>query len=317
MPQGVVQELTRILSAMLEQGLKCAWLSEENRQALGRAGHPVQPQLPVRPAVSAPARETAFRPQLQATPASQPAFRPQPQATPASQPAFRPQPQTAAAQPGIAAANGFPPQPVQVTRAVNADALDNLATMKDLLEHCQRILLAGARLVAPQGQTQARLVFVGDYPNADEAVAGRLLVGKAGTMLRKMAEAMGLHWQEGAPDTAAYATTILKYRPTAMPSDAELQAWLPILEREIALVRPQALVLLGGKTANLLLEGQPAFSKICGTIQKYRKWPALVIQTPVQIIRFESLPEQFIAERRQAWVALQQLMSLLGLSRPK
>ena len=291
MPQGVVQELSRILSSMQEQGIKCAWLSEENRQVLAHAGRPVQSQLPVKPAPPAPvpARPSSVRPQTQPVPESSDR-----QVTSIPQ-----------------------PSPTSALPAIHADELAGLANLKELLAHCQHLLPANARLVAPQGQSQARLVFVGDYPNADESLAGKLLVGKAGTMLRKMAEAMGLHWQEGSPDTATYATTVLKYRPSAMPSDDELKGWLPILRREIELVKPQALVLLGGMTANLLLEGQPPFSKICGTIQKYREWPTLVIQNPVQIIRFESLPEQFIAERKRAWIALQQMMSLLGLSRPK
>ena len=307
MPLGVVQELTRILSAMQEQGVKCVWLSEENQQAIERACQPGPPQLPGQPAATAP---TQAHQQTVGAPVPQ---------VQTNQPAWRNNttpPPSPVRQQTVSAAPPSSPAPPPAVPSINTGELAELASLKDLLSHCQTLLPAGARLVTPQGQPQARLIFVGDYPNADEAVAGQLLVGKAGTMLRKMGEAMGLHWQDGTPDTAAYATTILKYRPSSMPSEAELNGWLPVLQRELELVKPQAIVLLGGMAAGLML-GHPVFSAICGTVQKYRDWPTLVIQNPAQIIRFESLPEQFNAERKRAWLALQQMMSLLGLSRPK
>ena len=134
-------------------------------------------------------------------------------------------------------------------------------------------------------------------------------------MLRKMAEAMGLKWEGGAPEEAVYYTTILKHRPASLPTAAQYAAALPVLRRQVELVAPDALVLLGKTPVQTLCEKSGSFNDWKGQWQSYKGIPAMVIQNPAQIMRFETQQELFYQERKAAWEGLQKVMEVLGLHR--
>ena len=112
-------------------------------------------------------------------------------------------------------------------------------------ELCRRI----HNKVPGQGDIHARLMFIGEGPGADEDMQGLAFVGAAGQLLTKMIAAMGMTREEG------YICNIVKCRPpqNRTPFPEEAAACLPYLRQQVALVRPQVIVLLGSSALGAIL----------------------------------------------------------------
>lgn len=108
-------------------------------------------------------------------------------------------------------------------------------------------------LVFGAGNPQARLMFVGEAPGAEEEQRGEPFVGNAGQLLTKIIEAMGLQRQD------VYLANVVKCRPpqNRQPAPAEVAACLPFLRDQIEAVGPLLIVALGA-TATSALTGQQA-----------------------------------------------------------
>src|SRR5581483_8505861 len=107
-----------------------------------------------------------------------------------------------------------------------------------------------ANLVFGEGNPKAELMFVGEAPGADEDATGRPFVGRAGQLLTKMIEAIGLRRED------VYIANILKSRPPGNrnPEADEIAACKPFLLRQIAVIRPKLIVTLGKPATQGLLE---------------------------------------------------------------
>jgi DNA polymerase len=117
-------------------------------------------------------------------------------------------------------------------------------------------LRRGARsCVFADGNPAARLMIVGEAPGAEEDRQGRPFVGRAGRLLDRMLAAIGLDRHAEDPARAAYITNILPFRPPGnrTPSDAEALAFLPFVERHIALAAPEVILCLGNTPTRALL----------------------------------------------------------------
>lgn len=116
---------------------------------------------------------------------------------------------------------------------------------------CERCgLRAGCANVVPgEGNPNARLMFIGEGPGADEDRLGRPFVGRAGQLLTKMIEAAG--WERN--DT--YICNVVKCRPPGnrTPTDEEAAACLSHLRAQFALVRPEVIVLLGSTAGKAII----------------------------------------------------------------
>ncbi|MDR1598508.1 MAG: uracil-DNA glycosylase [Oscillospiraceae bacterium] len=108
---------------------------------------------------------------------------------------------------------------------------------------CGRCKLGASRknVVPGEGDLNARLMFIGEGPGANEDEQGRPFVGKAGELLTRMIEAVGMKRED------CYIANIVKCRPpnNRAPEDGEAMACLPFLRAQVALVRPWVIVLLG------------------------------------------------------------------------
>lgn len=106
-----------------------------------------------------------------------------------------------------------------------------------------------SNVVPGEGNPDARVLFVGEGPGADEDRLGRPFVGASGQLLTGMIEAIGLKRSD------VYIANVVKCRPPGnrTPTAAEAQACLPYLRRQTALIRPRIIVLLGGTAAKFLL----------------------------------------------------------------
>ena len=119
--------------------------------------------------------------------------------------------------------------------------------------------------VFADGNPDARLMIVGEAPGAEEDRQGLPFVGPAGRLLDKILVAIELD------RTQAYITNILPWRPPGNrnPTDAEISACLPFLERHIALASPKILLFVGGTAAKTLLSRTEGIMRLRGKWTTY------------------------------------------------
>lgn len=127
-------------------------------------------------------------------------------------------------------------------------------------------------MVFSDGNPAAKVMLIGEAPGADEDRQGKPFVGVSGQLLDRILACIGLSRREEDPDKAVYISNILNWRPPGnrTPTQAEVDISLPFIERHIALVKPQAIILCGGVSAKGLLGNDSAISKLRGTFHDYR-----------------------------------------------
>jgi DNA polymerase len=176
------------------------------------------------------------------------------------------------------------------------------------LQDCTQCGLCRARtrVVFGEGAADARLMFIGEGPGADEDRTGRPFVGKAGQLLTRMIAAMGLEREQ------VYIANVVKCRPPGnrAPTLEETQACTPFLRRQIELVRPALIVALGGTAARCLLGGPGSVGRLRGSYHAFHDTPVLVTYHPAYLLRSPG-------EKKIVWQDLQEAMRFLGLSMPK
>jgi len=177
--------------------------------------------------------------------------------------------------------------------AASAGDLDALRAVLESFDGCA--LKATAKsLCFYHGAAQARVMVIGEAPGRDEDVAGRLVVGAAGELLERMLAAIGL----GAADV--HITNAVYWRPPGnrTPTPQETEICRPFLDRQIALVAPEIVLLLGGVAANAILGGEQKLMSIRGHWQDVELGGARRRLLP-------SLPPSFLlktpAYKRHAW----------------
>jgi DNA polymerase len=209
---------------------------------------------------------------------------------------------TAAAQAVPAAAPAVPGEadPVAVARSA-AGAAGDLAALRAALaayEHCE--LKNGARnLVFSDGAPGARVMIVGEAPGRDEDREGRPFVGRAGQLLDRMLDAIGLDRR------SVYITNVLPWRPPQNrdPQMEEIAMMQPFLRRHIALAAPEVLVVMGNISAQALL-GRRGITRLRGQWAEAEGCPVLPMVHPAYLLRNP-------AAKREAWADLLSLQARL------
>jgi DNA polymerase len=141
------------------------------------------------------------------------------------------------------------------------------------------------------GDENAAWLFIGEGPGADEDERGEPFVGQAGRLLDAMLAAIGLERGEDV-----YIANAVKCRPPGnrTPENAEMAACFPYLKRQIALIRPRLIVLLGRAAVNSVLGEDRTLSSLRGKTLNYRDGdrdiPALVTYHPAYLLR--NLPDK-------------------------
>ncbi|HEX5236701.1 MAG TPA: uracil-DNA glycosylase [Silvibacterium sp.] len=161
-------------------------------------------------------------------------------------------------------------------------------------------------IVFSDGDPNARLMFVGEGPGADEDAQGLPFVGRAGQLLNNMINAMGLKRSE------VYIANVVKCRPpqNRTPEPEEANTCMQFLWRQIDVVRPEIIVALGATAATYLLGGKASLGSLRGRIHKVRNTKLIVTYHPAYLLRD---PRQ----KGEAWKDLQIAMKELGLKPPK
>jgi len=180
-----------------------------------------------------------------------------------------------------------------------------LRLINEDLGECTRCVLSrlGRKtIVFGEGNPDADLMFVGEGPGADEDEQGRPFVGRAGQLLNKMIEAMGLKREQ------VYIANVVKCRPPGnrTPEREEIETCSPFLLRQIAVIQPKAIVALGAVSARCLLGLNEPMARLRGRWFDFRGTRLAVTYHPAFLLRD---PRQ----KKETWKDLQMVMEYLGL----
>ncbi len=149
------------------------------------------------------------------------------------------------------------------TAARQAATLDDLAATLAGFDGCG-LKATAKNLCFYRGMPQARLMLIGEAPGRDEDLEGKPFVGRAGQLLDKMLAAIGLSEKD------VYITNIVYWRPPGnrTPTPQEAQVCRPFLERQLELVAPELVVLLGGAAAKHILDVADGIMRIRGKLRE-------------------------------------------------
>ena len=175
------------------------------------------------------------------------------------------------------------PLPVIAPPTANGDAARLLAAVREEIGDCQRCRLAPTRktIVFGQGNPNARLMFVGEAPGADEDEQGLAFVGKAGQLLTKIIEAIGMRRED------VWICNVLKCRPpqNRNPEPDEVLACQPFLEKQIDAIQPRVLVGLGKFGAHWLLKTAEPITRLRGRMGQYKGITVMPTYHPAYLLR--------------------------------
>lgn len=178
----------------------------------------------------------------------------------------------------------------------------DLSAIRADMADCQLCALGKTRknLVFGDGNPQAKIVFVGEAPGADEDEQGMPFVGRAGQLLTKIIEAMGLSRQE------VYICNILKCRPpqNRNPLPEEIAACEPFLKQQLKIISPQIICALGTFAAKTLLKTDAPISVLRGHFHYYEGIKLMPTYHPAYLLRNP-------AAKKTVWEDVQLIMKEL------
>lgn len=131
------------------------------------------------------------------------------------------------------------------------------------------------------GDPEADLIIIGEAPGRDEDKEGEPFVGRAGQLLDKILDAINFEREE------VYITNILKSRPprNRNPNAAEIDAHLPILYKQIGLIRPKIILAVGKVAGNTLLDRSSSLSNLRDQEHDFYGIPLMVTYHPAALLR--------------------------------
>ena len=172
---------------------------------------------------------------------------------------------------------------------------------------CTRCGLCEGRtqVVNTHGNQKARLMFVGEAPGADEDAQGKPFVGRAGQLLTKIIEAIGLKREE------VLIGNVNRCRPPAnrQPTLEEAAICRPFLFREIAAVQPDVIVVMGNTALRNLLEVREGITRVRGQFQDFRGIKVMPTFHPAYLLRDPS-------KKRETWEDLKKVRDYLDSTPP-
>lgn len=206
------------------------------------------------------------------------------------------------------------PEPARLPLRVIEPALPGLAPDGDTLAEiradigdCRRCRLSEARrtIVFGSGSENARLVFVGEGPGADEDEQGLPFVGRAGQLLTQMIENTAA--KDGIPIRRpdVYICNVVKCRPpeNRTPLPDEMETCGGFLFRQLLAIRPKAICALGATATKALLNTKEGITKCRGKWHKWRDIPVMVTYHPSYLLR-----QYNQTARREAWEDLKAVL---------
>jgi uracil-DNA glycosylase family 4 len=179
----------------------------------------------------------------------------------------------------------------------------SLEAIRQDLGECVRCKLHQHRtnIVFGEGAADARIVFVGEGPGADEDATGRPFVGRAGQLLDKIIAAIGLKRED------VYISNIVKCRPPGnrTPERDEVATCEQFLFRQLALIRPRIIVALGSPAFQTLVRTKEPITRARG---EWREWNGIMVMPTFHPAYLLRVPEK----KREAWDDMKKVRDYLN-----
>ena len=186
----------------------------------------------------------------------------------------------------------------------SADAAAQLAHLAASVSNCQACRLHEGRrqVVFGTGTPAADLVFVGEAPGRDEDLQGEPFVGPAGQLLTRIIEAIGLTRQE------VYILNVIKCRPpqNRNPLPDEVAACRPIIDKQLACLKPRVICALGAFAAQALLRTDERISRLRG---RFHAMGGILVRPTFHPAYLLRNPQ----DKRKVWEDMQDIQRELGL----
>lgn len=197
------------------------------------------------------------------------------------------------------------PEPTSVENSASIDVSQmDLKSLQQAAHGCRKCPLHRGRknVVFGVGNTNADLMFIGEAPGRDEDTQGIPFVGEAGQLLTKMINAMQFQRAD------VYITNIVKCRPpkNRNPEDLEAGACLPYLQRQIELVKPRVIVVLGSISLLYLLK-EKGVTRMRGKWMDYKGIKTMPTFHPAYLLRNPD-------SKKEVWEDLKKVMEVFGKS---
>jgi DNA polymerase len=193
---------------------------------------------------------------------------------------------------------------VRAAASVGAGSDDPLLSLREKLLDCRGCDLHRGRtnLVFGEGDPASDLMFIGEGPGADEDRTGRPFVGRAGALLTRIIQAMGLERRD------VYIANIVKCRPPGNrdPEPDEIAGCLPNLEKQIDIIKPRVICALGRVATQTLAGERSGITALRGRFFEYRGIKLIPTFHPAACLRQPS-------NKRLVWEDIKKVMKELGL----
>lgn len=178
------------------------------------------------------------------------------------------------------------------------ERLEKLSQIRQEIESCTRCELhkGRTRAVLGEGNVFAKIMFIGEAPGEEEDLQGRPFVGRAGQLLTQAIENAGLKRSD------VYIANINKCRPPGnrQPTIEEQEACFPYLERQIEIVDPKVLCLLGATAYRGVLKTQPKITQERGKVIEYRGRLVYITYHPAYVLRNQNQKDTFFDDIKKA-----------------
>ncbi len=189
------------------------------------------------------------------------------------------------------------------------DRLADVRSRVMVCDLCEHLAKSRTQTVFGVGNPEAEIMFIGEAPGADEDKQGEPFVGRAGQLLTKIIETMGLQREE------IYIANVLKSRPDMPPGSPgdrpptaiEMQNCLPFLIEQIRIVQPKVLVALGATAVEGLLGTRGAMREMRGKWHSFQDTPLMITYHPSYLLRNQTLPE-----KRKVWEDMLLVLERIG-----
>jgi len=199
----------------------------------------------------------------------------------------------------------------KIIESEDTKKLDEITEIKHLIplifNHKSSLKNTAKKLVLFDGNTKSNLMIVGEAPGQEEDEQGIPFVGKAGQLLNKMLSAIQLDRKD------VYVTNAIPWRPpqNRTPTNEEILDFLPFLQRQIEIIKPTFIYLLGTTAAKAILSTPLSLGKLRGQWHEYKtinmnaSVNVLVSYHPAYLLRSPNY-------KKEAWSDLQMLQKKLN-----
>ena len=199
----------------------------------------------------------------------------------------------------------------EIAQNNDIENLDQITDIKDLIpliaNHKSTLKNTAKKLVLFDGNTKSKLMIVGEAPGEEEDEQGLPFVGRAGQLLNKMLSAIQLDRKD------IYITNAVPWRPpqNRTPTNEEIIEFLPFLQRQIEILKPEFIYLLGTTAAKAILSTPLSLGKLRG---KWHEYKSINMNTSVNVL--VSYHPAFLLRspnfKKEAWSDLQMLQKKLN-----